>query len=75
MKKLIALVLSLFFFCSTSIFANDISEFEIEGISIGDSLLNYMTEDEILEEIEKMKDSYFYLNEPNKFIEIYNYKN
>ena len=30
-----------------------------------------MTEDEILEEIEKMKDSYFYLNEPNKFIEIY----
>ena len=28
--------------------ANDISEFEIEGIGIGDSLLNFLTEDEII---------------------------
>ena len=32
--------------------AGDISEFEIEGISIGDSLLNYFTEKEIKERIQ-----------------------
>ena len=31
--------------------ADDISEFEIEGISIGDSLLNYFSEEEILKNI------------------------
>ena len=32
---------------SSSLFADDISDFQIEGISIGDSLLNYFSEDEI----------------------------
>ena len=30
-------------FFSSSIFADDISDFEIEGISIGDSLLDYVS--------------------------------
>ena len=51
MKKLLILLFS-FFLYSPSVFADDISDFQIEGISIGDSLLDYMTEDEILKEIE-----------------------
>jgi len=75
MKKLLALLFSLFFLSSLSVFADDISDFEIEGISIGDSLLDYMTEDEILKEIERTKDYYSYLNEPNKYAEVYLRKN
>ena len=60
MKKLLILLFSLFFLSSPSVFADDISDFEIEGISIGDSLLDYMTEDEILEEIKENKDHYYY---------------
>ena len=48
MKKLLTLLFSLLFLSSSSVFADDISDFEIEGISIGDSLLDYMTEDEIM---------------------------
>ena len=70
MKKIITLLFSIFFLYSPSVFADDISDFEIEGISIGDSLLDYMSEDEILEEIEN-SERYYYLNEPNKFAEIY----
>ena len=71
MKKLLALLFSLFLFYSPSVFADDISDFQIEGISVGDSLLDYMTKDEILDEIEAERDSYFYLNEPNKYSTIY----
>ena len=74
MKKLLVLLFSLFFLSSPSVFADDISDFQIEGISIGDSLLDYMTKDEILEEIELNKDYYYYLNEPNKYAEIYLWK-
>jgi len=48
MKKLFILLFSLFLLNSSSVFADDISDFQIEGISIGDSLLDYMTEDEII---------------------------
>ena len=75
MKKLLSLLFSIFFLSSTSVYADDISDFQIEGISIGDSLLDYMTEDEILKEIEKTKDIYFWLNEPNKYVAIYLQKN
>ena len=75
MKKLLVLLFSFFLLSSSSVFADDISDFQIEGISIGDSLLDYMTEDEILEEIELNKDDYYYLNEPNKYIPIYLWKN
>ena len=71
MKKLLVLLFSLFLLSSSSVFADDISDFEIEGISIGDSLLDYMTEDEILKEIELNKDNYYFLKEPHKFTEIY----
>ena len=70
MKKLLILLFS-FFLYSPSVFADDISDFEIEGISIGDSLLDYMTEDEILKEIERNKNDYYYLKEPNKYVEVF----
>jgi len=71
MKKLLALLFSVFLLNSPSVFADDISDFQIEGMSIGDSLLDYMTEDEIFEEIKFTKDNYYYLNEPNKYTEVY----
>ena len=71
MKKLLILLFSVFFLYSPSVFADDISDFEIEGMSIGDSLLDYMTEDEILKEIEANRNLYYYLNEPNKYVEVY----
>ena len=67
MKKLLVLLFSIFFLSSPSVFAKDISNFQIEGISIGDSLLDYMTEDEILEEIELNKDISIFLKEPFKY--------
>jgi len=46
MKKLLAIIiLSLCFITSSQ--ADDISDFQIEGMSIGDSLLDYLSEDEI----------------------------
>ena len=52
MKTFLVLFVLLF---SSSVFADDISDFEIEGISIGDSLLDYMTEDEILRILKQIK--------------------
>ena len=74
MKKILLLLFSLFFLSSPSVFADDISDFQIEGISVGDNLLDYMSEDEILEGIELTKDYYSYLKEPNKYAEVYLFK-
>ena len=76
MKKLLILLFSIFFLSSPSVFAEDISDFQIEGMSIGDSLLDYMTEEEILKEIEKSlsANDHGYLNEPFKYIDVYLYK-
>ena len=71
MKKLLLLLFSLFFLYSPSIFADDISDFTIEGMSIGDSLLDYMTEEKILKEIERTKDWYLHLKEPYKYASVY----
>ena len=71
MKKLLILLFSLLFLSSSSVFADDISDFSIEGISIGDSLLDFIDRDKIIEEIEITKNSYNYLKEPNKFAEVY----
>jgi hypothetical protein len=73
MKKLLIFLFSLYFLNSPSVFADDISDFEIEGMSIGDSLLDYMTADEINEKIELSLsfNEYYYLNEPNKYVEVY----
>ena len=46
-----------FFFFSSLVFADDISDFEIERISIGDSLLDYFNEKKINENI------YYYPND------------
>ena len=70
MKILLVLLFSLFFLSSPSVYADDISKFEIEGISIGDSLLDYMTEDEILKEIKKNIDRYSYLKESYKYVQV-----
>ena len=43
--------------------ANDIRDFEIEGMSIGDSLLKYMKENKIIEEINDDTISYYYKND------------
>ena len=70
------ILLTLFvMFFSSSVFADDISDFEIEGMSIGDSLLDYMSEEEIVEGIEKTKDMYHFLNEPDKYSEVYKWNN
>ena len=47
MKKLSTYLFLIFFSFSAPSFADEISEYQIEGISIGDSLLNYMTETKI----------------------------
>ena len=50
-------------------FAGDISEYQIEGISIGDSLLDHLSKEEIITEIEINKPTYNYLNDD--FGEVY----
>ena len=70
MKKLLIFLFSIFFLSSPSVFADDISDFQIEGISIGDSLLDYMTEEEILEEIELNIERFPYLNKPYKYVQV-----
>ena len=47
MKKLLP-ILILIFTLQTPSWADDIRDFQIEGMSIGDSLLDYFSEDEIL---------------------------
>ena len=47
MKKLSTYLFLILFSFSTLSFADDISDFQIEGMSVGDSLLDYMSETEI----------------------------
>ena len=49
--------------------ANDIKSLEIEGISIGDNLLDFFSEDEIIEESFPSK-FYNYLKDPKKFTQV-----
>ena len=48
-------------------FTEDISDFEIDGISIGDSALKYLDEEEIKKDIKESIYMYDYLKEPEKF--------
>ncbi len=68
MKNLLTLFV-LFF--SPSLLAEDISDFQIEGMSIGDSLLDYLSKDQILEQFEYTSNHYKHLNNPTKFREAY----
>ena len=70
MKTLLTLFVLLF---SSSVFADDISDFEIEGISVGDSLLDYMSEEEIKKEIKLNLNRYKHL-EKNKFVDVWKYE-
>ena len=69
MKKLSIYLFLFILSFSISSHANDIKEFEIEGISIGDSLLDHLSEKEIIKEIKINKPTYNYLNED--FGEVY----
>ena len=69
MKKTLIIFVLLF---SSSVVAEDISDFQIEGISIGDSLLDYMSEREIKSEIEWSKNFYDY--KTKDFAEVYSFK-
>ena len=60
--RIFSAVLLLIFNLQSSIKA-DISEFEIEGISIGDSLLKFLTADEIKK---KSSDTHYYKD--NKYV-------
>jgi len=62
MKKLLIILVLLF---SSSVFADDVSDFQIEGMSVGDSLLDYFSEEQILIQI---KDNLY--NYKNKFLSI-----
>ena len=63
MKKLSTYLFLILFSFQTPSQADDIRDFQIEGMSIGDSLLDYMSEDEI-------KNNKKYIYENNKFIAI-----
>ncbi len=57
------------FTISTLTHAKDITDYEINGVSIGQSLLDYLSENEIFAEIERNKPTYNYLN--SDFGEVY----
>ena len=61
--KTILTFLILFF--SSSVVAEDISDFQIEGISIGDNLLNYFSESEIKK---NYKSNYYKYKKDKSFI-------
>ena len=66
MNKLALYVLLVLMWCNVG-FAADISDFEIDGISVGDSALKYLDEEEIKKEIKESIYMYDYLKEPEKF--------
>ena len=68
MKILLTLFVLLF---SSCVIAEDISDFQIEGISIGDSLLDYMAEEEIITFLKRTRYMYEHLSED--FGEVYIY--
>ena len=51
MKKLSTYLFLILFSFSAPSFADDIQDFEIEGMTVGDSLLDYMSEEEIKENV------------------------
>ena len=72
LRKKLSTYLFLFLFSfSTPSFADDISDFEIEGISIGDSALEYISLEEIQKEIKRTKSGYEHLKNPYEFGEVY----
>ena len=73
MKKLSTYLFLILFSFSAPSFADDISEYQIEGISIGDSLLDHLSKEKIITEIEDNRPVYNHLTED--FGEVYLYGN
>ena len=71
MKKLSTYLFLILFSFSAPSFADDISDFQIEGISIGDSLLDHMSKEEIITQIENNKPLYHYTTD--EFGQVYKY--
>ena len=69
MKKLATYLFLFLFSFLTPSFADDVRDIEIEGIRIGDSLLDFLSREEIINEIEINKPSYNYLTD--EFGEVY----
>ena len=69
MKKLSTYLFLILFSFSVPSFADNIDEYQIEGISIGDSLLDHLSKEEIITEIESNKPTYNYLTD--EFGEVY----
>ena len=67
MKRFIFILFLIFSFQSLTK-ADDISDFEIAGISVGDSLLNYLSEDFIKSEI--IRNDYMYSYTDKKYIAV-----
>lgn len=54
-------------FCNCAAFANDIRDFQINGISLGDNLLNFYNR-ELIQQKLKNKETYYYKN--NKYADL-----
>ena len=55
MKKLLSYLIIIFFSSLTFSFSEDISDFQIEGISVDDNVLDYFTEETLEKESKKIK--------------------
>ena len=67
MKRLILYFYLIFFSISVHAISEDISDFEIDGISVGASALKYFNKKEILKQIDENAYMYDYLKNPKKF--------
>ena len=63
----VIIILTLFFNFQSLTKANDINDFEIEGFSLGDSLLNFFTKKQITTE---MNSGYAHFYKDNKFVKL-----
>ena len=73
MKKLSTYLFLILFGFQTSSLGSDISDFQVEGVSIGDSLLDYMSEEEIKNNVVYVyEDKKFTISEYKKSFELYN---
>ena len=61
--RIFLIIIILFFNIKSFSNANDIKEFEIEGMSIGDSLLNFVSKKSIITQIEDKRTSVYYDND------------
>ena len=73
MKKLSTCLFLILFSFSAPSFGDDIQDLQIEGMSIGDSLLDYVSEEKIKSEIKRTKSDYQHLKNKDKFGEVYIY--